>query len=325
MKATIILLVVSFCLSTAYSQDTQAGNRNEKISTGQSQAKYNRHRIHIYYGIGYANSIYDQTDNAYMYPDYSLSSSFELKYAYFFAREWGVSAGAGISAFAARGTLNMEGTIPHYHDPSFDPAGQRYYDLLYKFNNLKEQQRIWALETPVQFHYEHFIGEKHGVFASLGAKGYFPVISAQSKFLHGKESVTLTGYEAYTNTLYTDPPHFGKMDARDTPVSAKLNFTVDAVGELGGIYRLSNVCDFYAGFYYSYNFMDALPEKAGKKDIITPEYNKTCVVNSLLTSNILNEYNAYIKSNHLDWKEADEKWTRWQIGVKIGIHFVMKH
>ena len=324
MKAIAISVAALFCISIAYSQEAAKSSREKEVMTDQSPKSYDRHRIIVYYGMGYANNIYDKADKSFMYSNYSLSSSVELKYAYFFAPEWGVSLGAGVSCFAAEGVLNVEGVIPHYNDPAFDPSGKRYYDLHYKTDNLVEQQRVWALEVPLQFHFEHLFNGKNGIFASIGPKGYFPLISAQSTFPQGKGTLTTSGYEAYTNTWYSDPPHFGIQDARSTPATVKLRYSVDALGEFGGIFRLSNGCDLYTGIYGGYSFMDVLPKAADKKDIITPGHNDVFVVNSLLASDVLGEYNAYIKNNHLDWKTADEKWNRWQVGIKIGIHFKIK-
>jgi len=302
-----ILSTVVFYLSVASAQETQ---------------DYMQHRIMVAYGMGYANSIYNKTDEAFMHTNYSVSSAVEVRYAYFFRRNWGVSMGAGLSYFNAKGTLNMEGVIPHYADPAFDPSGKRYYDLRYKANNLAERQRIWALEMPLQFHFERRNASgKRGVFAGLGVKGFFPVISTESAFQQGSGTLTLTGYEAFTDALYTDPPHFGLQEVRKTPATTKLRCSVDAIADFGGLFRVSDIFELYVGAYGSYGFMDVLPKVADKKDFITPEYNNLFFVNSLLSSNILSEYNKSVQDNHLNWKTANEKWHRWQAGIKIGMHF----
>jgi hypothetical protein len=314
-KFITVLALTSFSISLTYSQHTS----NAQPFADKSQNAYAVHRFHIYHGTGYANSIYQGIDPSFIHSPYSFHSSIEMKYAYFFAPEWGASLGMGLSRFAAKGVLNMEGVIPRYYDPAFDPSGQRRYDLHYRTNQLIERQQIWAIEVPLQFHYEHHLAGIHGLFAGLGAKGYFPV-SAQSIFSKGEGSLTTAGYDAFTNTLYTDPPHFGKQNVRTTPDKVKLNYSIDAVAELGWIMRLSNACDLYAGIYGSYGLMDMLPKTNEKKDFITPGYNKLFSVNSLLTSNFRSEYNNYVKDNHLNWKEVDEKWNRWHLGLKVGIH-----
>jgi len=315
MKKLIIIIVAALIgITVAYSQDIQTNQEN--ITTSNND--YARNRLFIYGSGGYSNNIYDRIDNSFMYANYSFDLALELRYAYFFKPQWGVSVGAGISRFNAKGTLSIAGVIPQYNDPSFDTGGNTY-DLYYQTDKLVEKQTIYALEVPIQVHFEHHIGEKgNGIFASLGAKGYFPV-SAQSVFSQG--TLTTKGYEAFTNTWYTDPPHFGTKDVSSTPSSVKLNpYTVDAIADFGGIFRINRKCDFYAGVYGSYGFMDILPKNGDKTDVITTGANGEFTANSLLKSNFLGEYNKYIANNNLDWKKADEKWNRWQVGIKIGFH-----
>jgi len=315
MKRLILFLTVAFTGIAVYSQNTTANQDN----TGKSNNDYAKHRLLLDVSSGYSNNIYHDVNKSFIYDHYSLGSAFELKYALFFSRHWGISIGAGLSRFDANATLNIEGMIPHYNDPGFDPSGQRYYDLYYKTNNLVEKQIIYALEAPLQFHYQHS-AVKNGIFVSLGAKGYFPV-SAQSIFSGGSGALTTNGYEAFMNTWYTDPPHFGDRDVSSSPINVKLNpYSVDAIAEIGEVFRLSRVCDFYVGVYGSYGFMDILPKPADKKDFITSEQNNGFTVNSLLASNYLSKYNQYIKDNNLSWKPADEKWNKWQVGLKIGWH-----
>jgi outer membrane protein OmpA-like peptidoglycan-associated protein len=99
-----------------------------------------------------------------------------------------------------------------------------------------------------------------------------------------------------------------------------LRWSIDAIADFGGVFRLSPVYDLYVGVYGSYGFMDVLPKAADKKDFISPEHNKIFAVNSLLATNFLGEYNKYVKANNLNWKSANEKWNRWQVGIKVGVH-----
>ncbi|MCL2098775.1 MAG: OmpA family protein, partial [Bacteroidales bacterium] len=260
------------------------------------------HRILLWYGMGYANNIYGKINNSFTDANYSFGTAIEAKYAYFFDPNWGVSLGAGLSYYAAKGTLNMEGIIPHYNDPDFDINNEgRYYDLYYKTDNLVEKQRVWALEIPLQAHFEHFFDHTYGIFASLGLRGYFPFLSARSSFSEG--DLTLFGYEAFHNDWHTDPPRFGRQDIKNaTSAKAALRWSLDAIADFGGLLRLSPVYDLYVGLYGGYGFIDVLPKAANKKDFITPEQNRLFSANSLLASNM------------------SEKWNRWQIGVKVGLH-----
>jgi len=263
--------------------------------------------------MGYTNNIYNKVE--FIHPSCPYSAILEMKYAFFFAPKWGVSLGAGVSRYAAQGTLNISGFILEHNDPLY---GNGTYNLHYKTNNLVEKQRILALEAPLQFHFEHRVG-RNGLFASLGATGYFPIILAQSKYPQGRGSITTSGYDAHKNVMYEDlPMRFGTGDARVTPAKANMNISVDAVAEFGGIFRISESCDFYLGVYGSYGFLDILPTE--KRNFITSEPNSTFTINSLLASNYLSEYNNYIEQNNLGWKKAAEKWNRWQAGAKIGFH-----
>ena len=317
-RIAIVITAVLISTSAAYSQETAMNNPNKDTLAGKSPKNHAQHRFHLYYGMGYANDIYSRMDNDFIHNGFSCSQFMEARYAWFFARKWGLSFGAGVSHFFAKGTLNIDGMIPDYNDPDFGIG--RYYDLHYKTDNLVERQQIWALKTPLQFHFEHRKGRRPGISISLGARGYFPIILTQSTFPQDKGYLTTSGYEEFTNTWYTDPPHFGKRETRLTPSAVKLRPSVDITADLGMIFRLCCYADFYLGVYGSYGFLNILPEDADKKNFITPEQGNLYTVNSLLGSNILSDYNKYIDDNKLDWKKADEEWKRWQVGVKVGFH-----
>ena len=279
-KRITIILAAVFYISAAGAQD------------------YARHRVYINYGMGYANSMYDKIDRSFIYGNYAYNQAIEVKYAYFFAPRWGVGLGAGVSQYAAKNTLNIEGVIPHYNDPTFDPSGQRYYDLHYQTDNLVEQQRIWALEMPIQGYFQnHIANSKWDVIASLGFKGYFPFISAQSKYPQGDGTLTISGYEAFTNTWYADPPHFGKQNVPATPATAKLSYSMDVIADIGGLFRFSDKYDLYIGAFGGFGLMDVLPKASGKKGVIIPVHNNLFSLNALSASNFLSEYNNYVQEN----------------------------
>jgi outer membrane protein OmpA-like peptidoglycan-associated protein len=322
MKKIALLTAVFISLTAAYAQDaptTTAPAKVETSITGHAIPIAEQHRIFAYLGMGYSNSMYNGVNNDFIHRNYSLSSVLEVKYAYFFTPQWGLSLGAGLSYFTAKGTMNTEGIISHYNDPYFDPGNNgRFYDLHYRTDDLVERQHIWALEVPLLGQFEHFFTDKYGILAGLGLRGYFPFISARSVFPHGEGSLTTAGYEDFTNGSYIDDPHFGKRNARATAAPASLRISLDIVAEFGGLLRLSPVYDLYVGLYGSYGFMDVLPKD--KKDFISAEPNNSFAVNSLLASGVLGDYNRFIRTNHLNWKEVGEKWNRWQIGVKVGLH-----
>jgi len=297
-KIAIITTVFIMSVWSVYSQ-------NQNSQTAANQEKSGTHRIFIHLGSGYTNSIYDNLNESSLYKDYSTGSVLEVKYGYFFTQKWGAGIGLGLAHFAAQATLNNKGMLPHYNDPFFDPEGLQFYDLYYKFDNVVEKQQIWGLELPLQMHFEYLFHNQHGIMASLGVKGYFPVISAKTVF-KGDSYIVTEGYEAFTDTWYETQPHFGKKEVSTTPKSVKLRCSADIIAEFGGIIHLNEKCNLYIGAYGSYGFLDILPKDSDKKDIITPENDNTFFTNHLLESNSLTE-----------------KWNRWQIGVKVGVH--LKH
>jgi len=313
MKKITTTIIVFMSIFAAYSQ-----NQSNQIAEN-TQEKCEPHRIFIHLGTGYANSIYDNINESFLYKNYSIGSMLEFKYGYFFTKEYGISVGIGLAHFAAQATLNNEGMIQRYDDPFFDPDGVHLYDLYYKFDHVVEKQQIWALELPLQFHFEHLFNHQHGIMASLGLKGYFPVLSAKNAFSEGNY-IEVKGYEAFTDTWYTTPPHFGKKEVTALPKSVKLRCSVDIIGEFGGVIRLNEKCNFYIGAYANYGFLDILPKTSDKKEVIAYRKDAHYTVNHLLESDFLSEYNKYVETNNLNWKKITEKWHRWQIGVKIGIH-----
>ena len=309
MKKLIIILTVLFCAANAFSQET---------TESKSQSDYAKHRLHIYGSAGYANNIYNRID--FVNTNYSYSAMLEMKYAFFFAPKWGISLGAGVSRYSAKGTLNISNILRGYDDPDFDAIiGEgRKYDLYYKTNNLAEKQQIWALEVPLQFHFEHKVNKTSGIFASLGATGYFPIISAQSKFPKGDGTLTTRAYEKDFNCWYKEDNHFGDSEVSVVPAKAKMRISVDLVAEFGGIFRISEICDLYIGAYGSYGFLDILPKEKVKFITPNPAQNNPYVVNSLLASDYLEVYNTQREAD--DLKKISEKWNRWQVGGKIGFH-----
>jgi len=314
MKKIIVILAVLFCAANAFSQET---------TSSIPKSDYAKHRLHIYGSAGYTNNIYNRVAD--IHANCSYSAMFEMKYAFFFAPKWGVSLGAGVSRFAAKGTLNINNILKNYEDPLFttllspmpDDGKIRDYDLYYKTNNLVEKQEILALEVPLQFHFEHKVNKTSGIFASLGATGYFPIISAQTKFPKGNGTLETWAYEGFTNCWYRNDNHFGDHTVQVVPAKAKMRISADLVAEFGGIFRISEIADFYLGAYGTYGFLDILPKDKDPFIALNPADKTTpFVVNSLLKSDYMEVYN----NGKDDADKVSEKWNRWQVGLKVGFH-----
>ena len=324
MKKHLILFSLIFSMFAAFSQEVQNVEATPAdTQTVESTDSFCPHRINIYLGGSFSNNIYNRVNDAFIYTNYSFGSILELKYAYFFTEHWGLSLGVGVSKFSAKGTMNFNGIIEKYPDQLFDQFSGRDidYDLIFKGNGFVEKQNIWAVEVPLQAQFEHKFGGKHGIYAGLGVKGFFP-FAANSKFPGKEGSITTTGYEESFNVLYQDLP--GRFETRAgtaTPSKVKMRCSIDLQADFGGVFGISRKADLYVGVYSSLGFLDILPKGENKLPFIEPTpVDVNYSINSLLGSNYLANYNTYVERNGLDWKVAEEKWRYFQVGLKIGVH-----
>jgi outer membrane protein OmpA-like peptidoglycan-associated protein len=233
--------------------------------------------------------------------------------------------------------MNDGGVIYNYNDPAFDALidPDREYDLKYHVNGLVEKQSMWAIEVPLLAQFEHKFGGKNGIYAGLGVKGYFP-FTAKSRF-PGEVDITTVGYESFVDNHGVNQYHelqgrFGTGHVRSNYRSDKVNkmrCSFDLQAEFGGIFQLNKKLDLYVGLYGSYGFLNILPKVEKQIEFIVPPItpnpdNATTDIYynlpSLLASDILVDYNNYIKENNKDWKETKNKWNLWQVGLKVGIH-----
>ncbi len=324
MKKHLIIFSLIFSMFASFAQEVQTvETKPADTATVESTDSFCPHRINIYLGGSFSNNIYNRVNNDFIHTNYSFGSILELKYAYFFTEHWGLSLGVGVSKFSAKGTMNFNGIIEKYPDASFDEyvADERVYDMYFKGNGFVEKQSIWAIEIPLQAQFEHKFGGRNGIYAGLGIKGYFP-FSAQSKFPGDVGDITTTGYEEYVDVLYQDlPGRFETRTGEATPSKVKMRCSIDLQADFGGIFGMGKRTDLYVGVYTSLGFLDILPKGENKVNLIEPTSTGTDFqINSLLASNYLADYNAYVENNGLDWKVAKEKWHYFQVGLKIGVH-----
>ena len=330
MKRHLIIFSLLFSMLSAFAQEvteSSAPVNNSDDTTATSN--FCPHRINLYLGGSMTNNIFNRLHNDFAVTNYSLGSILELKYAYFFNENWGITAGVGIGHYAAKANLNIHGVIEKFNDPAFAEfartSGAPTYDLIYRSENLVEKQKIWALEIPVQAVYENKFGGRNGLYAALGVKAFIPV-AAKSVF-DNEGTVTTKGYEELYNILYQDMPnHFEILDYKSHSVKTKLRASLDFQADFGGIFGIARNTDLYVGVYSSIGVLDILPsanqdKKKHKVDFITPnETNSGLNINPLMASDYLAKYNI-LNANTADYKAVKEKWRLFQVGVKVGFHF----
>ncbi|MDL2312886.1 OmpA family protein [Bacteroidales bacterium OttesenSCG-928-B11] len=322
MKKHLIIFSLIFSVLTGFAQNIDTGNpeTNDSVDSTTTE-KPCPHRINFYLGGSMTNNIFNRIDNDLARTNYSLGSVLEVKYAYFFNKNWGISLGVGVSNYATKATLNNSGVIERFEDADFAANTNYsnedlYYNLHYRSNDIVEKQKIWAVEIPLQAQFEHRFKSNNGLYAGLGVKAFIP-FSGKSLF-DNEGTITTRGYEPLYNIWYQDMPnHFGTAEYSGKSATADLRFSVDMQFDFGYIINMSRRTDLYLGVYTSVGFMDILPKD--KEDFVTTAGSGDIKLNPTMGSNYLASYNAANSSNP-DFKTVREKWNLFQVGVKVGFH-----
>ena len=324
MKQQIVLIGLVFAVLTAFSQTNNSTTSTASAApadTAKAPKDYCPHRIWVDFGAAWTNNMYkrfNKFEPKTLDQKHSVSTRLEVGYAYFFHPNMGVGLGVGVSRLGAKAALGTKGLIPDVADPNYIPDGvtvpdsAKAYDVLIRTNGLVERQEIWAIEVPLTFQFEKYLGknQRNGIFASLGVKGYFAIPNARTHFTGGV--LSRGGKDDYVNVEWPVgmPVHFEdvKMDKFDA--KAKMRSSVDIIGNVGGLIGLTKRVDLYLGAWASYGFLDILPKERADVYYLDIASNQ---VNGILNSNTLDKYSE----KYPDVK-VNTKWNLLQIGVKVG-------
>ena len=331
MKKQLFLIGLILACFTGYSQNID----DEMVKSDTMVVDSICHsRVTLLFGGGFTNNYYNRFDGIKYDKIHPSVHSFELGYTYFFDRHWGLGLGVGIQRQSARANLNFQGVIPDAADqPYYNEYSQHYtnYDLLYHTKNLIERQTIWAIEVPLTAQFHHFFNEKHGLFASLGVRGYFPIYN-RSKVVDG--SLVTEGWDEYYHLFYTHEYCVNHGFDEYTIAgngSAKLRCSVDLEANFGGLFRINNKVDFYVGLFCNYGFLDILPKPEDRHLYVEPTDNAyRFSYNGLLGSNADILYDQTVISNYHSDQDGytnilredvvgNFKWHNLQVGLKLGI------
>ena len=300
MKKQLLLIGLIFAMFTAFAQEV---NQTENATAPADEETFDAvdndfcpHRILFRLGGGYANNTYKEIKNVATRCSYTAMA--ELGYTYFFHRHFGIGIGVGINHVANIAKINETATIIEVDDPFYHGG---LYDLTFTTNKFKEKHAVWAIEVPLTIQSEKKWG-KNGIYAGLGVKGYFPFAT----------NVTFPGGTIDINKIY-DPELdvlyeglFRWMEPSDLEgiaVKQKMRCSIDILGEFGGIFGLSRAVDLYVGVYGSYGFLNIFP-----KDQMT--FTK------------LDDLDFRLKYVADKYVNTTDKWNLWQVGLKIGFHFL---
>ena len=267
MKKQIIILL-SFVIST-FVQAQETGNYlNFNVGGGSHNLSYTLQDVKESGQTGY---------------------TVNLAYSHFFTSQWGIQTGFGVQTFSILSTLNLTESTP-----AIDSDGDSY---LFKsnFKNWQENQQVLFLDIPITGQFKHRFNNKIGLLATAGAKISIPVhVTYKST---GGEIVT-SGYYPQWNIELTDIPQHGFTTiTQNYSGKYSLNTAYTAIVELGGIYKISEKVDLYAGGYFNY----------GLNNVLKPETKKLFQVDEI--------YDGVWNSYHT----TDIK--PFAIGVKLGLYF----
>jgi outer membrane protein OmpA-like peptidoglycan-associated protein len=208
------------------------------ITTISISAQEQKHYFNLNAGGGLHNLKYDLQDGN---VENGFGGTFNLGYSYFFKPSWAINTGVGLLSAQATGILNQV-----VSETSVDEDGDSY-EFRTSYNNLEEKQTALFLDIPINLQYQHWVNEKWGLLATMGAKASIP-LSANYKVTDG--SVTTTGYYEQWNVELSDMTQHSFSTLTNQP-SGDLNLktSVSLNAELGALYNLSQRFDLYLGSY----------------------------------------------------------------------------
>lgn len=191
-------------------------------------------------------------------------------YSYFFSPHWGLQTGIGLQSFNSLSTLNTTTSVAEV-----DIEGDTYQYRTY-YNNWQEQQQALFMEIPLELQYRFSMGKKTSILASAGVKVALPV-SKSYKSTGGQ--IQTTGYYSQWNVELTDLPDQGFTTVSGNYAgSLSLKPAFMGIVDLGGMFKISEKIDLYAGAYLNY----------GLNNIVTPDtktiYQKDGTYNRMFAS-----------------------------------------
>lgn len=219
------------------------------LGTGALQAQEKSQALYFKLGGGFHNLNYDLQNGT---QESSMGYTFNLGYNYFFSKNWGFGAGLGLESFNSKATLNYQTS-----KSSVDTDSESF-EFRTQYTDWQEKQSILLLDIPLSFIYQKQINEQLKFQFSIGPKVSFAV---QSNYKIEGGTIETTGYyPQYNVVLYGMAQHNFTTITSFPKNDTSLNPVVSAYSNLGGLYKLNNSLDLYAGVYIDYglsNMIDA--------------------------------------------------------------------
>lgn len=240
MRKTILTLALALVALGATAQDTTA------INNSQPEQQY--HYILLEGGGGLGSFLHDGQEGKGVL---SHGATFSLSYEYMFHRRWGIGVGVGASYLTAQTRYQdhfyIEQNLIH-------PDNQRLFDSHVQFSNWREDQKMWAVNIPVQLiNYEPLSKD----WALLTRVGLMVNVPVQSRYVLKEGEFATKGYFPSTNVLYDNDTYvamdshgFGKRKAEGQEGDMNVRpVNLSAQVEFGALYRLHKNVSLYFGLY----------------------------------------------------------------------------
>jgi hypothetical protein len=254
--------------------------------TGALNAQEKSQSLYFNIGSGFHNLKYDVQNGT---QESSMGYTVNLGYNYFFSKNWGFGAGLGLESFQSKATLNYQTS-----KSSVDTDGKSF-EFRTQYTDWQEKQSILLLDIPLSFIYQKEMSEKLKFQFSIGPKISFAM---QSNYKTEGGTIETTGYyPQYNVVLYGMPEHNFTTLTSFPKKDISLNPVVSAYSNFGGLYKLNNSMDLYAGVYIDYgltNMIDAHDKLL---------YQEDGVYNGIFYSDLTNKVKQFA------------------FGFKIGINF----
>lgn len=238
--------------------------------------------------------------------------TFNVGYRYFFANNWAVYGGLGISTYGAKTKYNSSKTdsVPTYEfTQSYDSVNLLDYEFRTYFNGFEEKQNAVMLEIPIKAYYEYVIPQTR--FEVFGAAGFKIGIPVSSKYKLLKGSYETRGYYPFLGHEIKSPNDsvyihgFGTYEADKQSGKMTLSsINLSLVLEGGANYRFNKMLRISASLYFGYCLTNI------HKDTTKPLLAE---VKKDGTSDPEYKYNGTLQSNRIDHASL------LSFGVKAGV------
>ena len=231
----------------------------------------------------------------------------QVRYAYFFTENWGITTGIGASSYFSDGILNHT----KQWDGQTDTDGEQY-DHLAVTQNWKERQSVWMIDIPVAAAWQMPVGQKLHLFADAGLKIGFPV-SGSRRLVSGSLKhegwydpwhllLDMNGHDFYEETIGED---FSK-DRQ--PLDLRMP-AIGAMADFGVLFPVARQLDLSVGLWFNCTCNNIGPKTNVPMGWMQPQYD-----DYRRHAFMENEYAGMIGS------EYTRKGTRpWGIGLSVGI------